>query len=109
MLGFVLIKIVQPRKLTIRRGDIEFNFEEGGIAPSLKDGNVVITTEGLKNAHTGEAFVPPPEGGGKCITARDCYNYNGTCFRGACACKTSFSGSYCQVVAFSIIVMKGLI
>lgn len=37
-------------------------------------------------------------GGGKCITGRDCFNYNGTCtIKGECVCPQNYTGSYCQM------------
>jgi hypothetical protein len=39
--GFMLLQSVQPRKLGSRRGDIYFDLEEGGPAPSMKLGNVI--------------------------------------------------------------------
>ena len=38
--GFMLLQSVQPRKLSTRRGDIVFDLEEGGPAPSMKLGTV---------------------------------------------------------------------
>lgn len=38
LLGFVMLKAVMPRKVTSRRGEIIFDFDEGGPAPSLKLG-----------------------------------------------------------------------
>lgn len=36
--GFMLLQAVQPRKLGSRRGEIHFDMEEGGPAPSMKLG-----------------------------------------------------------------------
>jgi hypothetical protein len=38
LLGFVMLQVVQPRKLTSRRGDVVFDMEEGGPPPSMKLG-----------------------------------------------------------------------
>lgn len=40
LLGYVLVQVVQPRKLSTRRGEIVFDLEEGGPAPSLKLGRL---------------------------------------------------------------------
>lgn len=39
--GFMLLQAVQPRKLGTRRGEIHFDMEEGGPAPSMKLGTSV--------------------------------------------------------------------
>jgi hypothetical protein len=95
-LGFVLMKAVIPRKLSSRRGEIVFDLEEGGPAPSMQLGNLVITRSGAKSTSDGD-YIPPPDGGGKCITSRDCYNFNGTCVYGECKCNEIQTGSYCQL------------
>jgi hypothetical protein len=38
LIGFVMLRSVMPRKLSSRRGEIVFDMEEGGPAPSLKLG-----------------------------------------------------------------------
>jgi hypothetical protein len=40
LLGFVMLQVVQPRKLSSRRGDIVFDMEEGGPPPSMKLGTI---------------------------------------------------------------------
>lgn len=40
LLGFVMIQPVMPRKISSRRGEIAFDFEEGGSAPNLKLGMI---------------------------------------------------------------------
>lgn len=97
LLGFVRIQTLVPRKINARRGEIPFDFDEGGPAPTLQVGNVIIGKGGAKST-TDIDYVPPPNGGGKCITGRDCFNYNGTCPGGECKCIAPFTGTYCQVV-----------
>lgn len=36
--GFMLLSVIQPRKLSSRRGDVVFDMEEGGPAPTMKLG-----------------------------------------------------------------------
>ncbi len=56
-------------------------------------------------------YKPPPHGGGKCITNKDCFmgmrylNFltiscvgNGTCGVNGCSCTGDYTGSYCQVI-----------
>ena len=40
--GFMRIQAVQPRKLSSRRGEIFFDLEEGGPAPSMKLGEIKV-------------------------------------------------------------------
>lgn len=96
LLGFVMMKSVMPRKLGTRRGEIDFDLEEGGQAPMLTVGDIMIGTDGSKQTG-GEEYVPPPNGGGQCITARDCYYFNGTCHDGSCECLQNRTGTYCQL------------
>ena len=96
--GFMMLQAVQPRKLGTRRGDISFDMEEGGPAPSMKlgelivacsmfvsyllllecllyssiAGNIVIGSGGAKTT-SDPSYSPPPHGGGQCISRRDCY------------------------------------
>ena len=37
-LGLVLLQSVRPRKIHVRRGDIEFDMQEGGATPTMKLG-----------------------------------------------------------------------
>eukprot|EP01034_Spumella_vulgaris_P021759 gene21759-27815_t len=70
--------------------------EEGGPPPSMKIGNIVIGPGGAKTT-SDPSYKPPPHGGGACITARDCFNFNGTCGQGTCVCSGSQTGTYCQL------------
>ena len=109
LLGFVMIQSVMPRKLAMRRGEIEYDMEEGGPAPLLTVGNIMISQSGelLTDA---EEYVPPPHGGGKCITSRDCFNFNGTCsFQGECVCGTNQTGSFCQLTKSERTGISGLV
>lgn len=108
LLGFVMIQSVMPRKMALRRGEIEYDMEEGGPPPMLTVGNIMISQSGelLTNA---EDYVPPPNGGGKCITSKDCYNFNGTCsFQGECVCRNNQTGSYCQLFKSEKVGLSGL-
>ena len=96
LLGFVMIQSILPRKLQSRRGEIEFDLEEGGPAPDIQVGNVVIGGGSVKTVDA-EDYKPPPHGGGRCITDRDCFMGNGTCAMGLCACVGDYTGSYCQL------------
>lgn len=87
--GFVLVKPIQPRNLFFRRGDILWDATEGGTVPSI--------TEVINKNFNANNPVNPPDGGGACITGRDCFNFNGTCVKGACSCRNSHTGTYCQV------------
>ena len=40
LLGFVLMQLVTPRKLSTRRGEIFYDFEEGGNAPTMNLGKI---------------------------------------------------------------------
>lgn len=40
LIGFVMVQAVQPRKLQLRRGEVYFDLEEGGPAPSMKLGKL---------------------------------------------------------------------
>jgi hypothetical protein len=108
LLGFVMIQSVMPRKMALRRGEIDYDMEEGGPAPMLTVGNIMISQSGelLTNA---EDYVPPPNGGGKCITSKDCYNFNGTCsFQGECVCRNNQTGSFCQLFKSEKVGLSGL-
>ncbi len=96
LIGFVKILRFYPSKISARRGDIEYDMEEGGPPPTLQVGNVVISSSGVHST-TSSDYVPPPRGGGKCITGRDCYHNNGTCNHGLCSCLKDHTGSYCQL------------
>ena len=96
LLGFVRIEAVTPRRLGARRGDISFDLEEGGPAPSIQIGNVVIGAGGAKTT-SDKDYTPPPKGGGACITGRDCFDFNGTCVAGLCKCAGEWTGTYCQL------------
>ena len=61
LVGFVMIQSVIPRKLASRRGDIEYDFEEGGPAPLMEVGNIRIGVNGDISSGTDE-YVPPPHG-----------------------------------------------
>lgn len=95
-LGFVLVQVVQPRKLSTRRGEVVFDLEEGGPPPTLNLGNIVVGSTGAKTT-SDPSYVPPPHGTGACITGRDCYNFNGTCVGGQCSCLGVYTGTYCQL------------
>lgn len=96
LLGFVMLTSVVPRKLTARRGELAYDLEEGGKAPTLQVGNIVLSKSGAKN--TGDSdYKPPPHGGGVCITSRDCYFGKGSCVAGSCQCEEPLTGSYCQL------------
>ena len=96
LLGFVRLESVVPRRLGARRGDIAWDLEEGGPAPAMQIGNVVIGKDGAKTT-SDKDYVPPPQGGGACITSYDCYNFNGTCTAGLCTCQGDWTGSFCQL------------
>ncbi len=96
LIGFVKLLRFYPSKISARRGDIEYDMEEGGPPPTLQLGNVVISSSGVHST-TSSDYTPPPHGGGKCITGRDCYNNNGTCSLGLCSCLQDHTGSYCQL------------
>lgn len=95
-LGFVLVQVVQPRKLSTRRGEVIFDLEEGGPPPTLNLGNIVVGGSGAKTT-SDPSYVPPPHGTGACITGKDCYNFNGTCIGGQCSCLGVYTGTYCQL------------
>lgn len=40
--GFMLLQSVHPRKLSTRRGEVTFDLEEGGPAPSMKLGDAYL-------------------------------------------------------------------
>jgi len=40
--GFMLLQSVHPRKLSTRRGEVTFDLEEGGPAPSMKLGDACL-------------------------------------------------------------------
>jgi len=96
LLGFVMLTNVLPRKLAARRGEIAFDLEEGGPAPSMQIGNVMIGPGGVMTTDDKD-YKPPQRGGGGCISSRDCYNFNGTCSAGKCSCAEHMTGSYCQL------------
>ena len=96
LLGFVMIQNVIPRKISTRTGEIVFDFEEGGPAPSVQVGELVIGEGGVQSIKD-EDYEPPQHGGGQCLTARDCYHSNGTCPAGFCECLGDYTGSYCQL------------
>eukprot|EP00605_Chrysophyceae_sp_TOSAG23-4_P000877 GSChrysophyteH1.ASY1.ANO1.968.1 assembled CDS len=101
LLGFVKIQSIIPRRLHARRGEMHtvWDLDEGGPAPTMTIGNLVISGTGAKLTDDKD-YVPVPEGGGKCITGRDCFNHNGTCIGGQCSCDnahTGMTGTYCQL------------
>jgi hypothetical protein len=96
LLGFVLIQPVTPRKISIRRGEIEYDLDEGGPPPTMKLGNVIITNDGAKTTSDPD-YSPPAHGGGACITGKDCFTYNGTCSKGQCECNGMYTGTFCQL------------
>ncbi len=101
LLGFVKIQSIIPRRLTARRGEVDtiWDMDEGGPAPTMTIGNLVISGSGAKLTDDKD-YIPIPEGGGKCITGRDCFNHNGTCITGQCVCdnaRTGMTGTYCQL------------
>lgn len=49
--GFMLLSAIQPRKLSSRRGDIVFDLEEGGPAPTMKLGKHQQQTLDLSKCH----------------------------------------------------------
>ena len=69
-------------------------------------GNIVIGAGGAKST-SDPSYVPPPHGGGACISHRDCFptfptskhnhHTGGLCKEGACDCLGDYTGSYCQV------------
>ena len=96
LLGFVMLTSVVPRKLAARRGEVVYDLEEGGPPPSLQVGNIVVSSSGTVNTDDKD-YVPPPHGGGNCITERDCYYGKGACVGGKCECDAPLTGSYCQL------------
>jgi hypothetical protein len=101
LLGFVKIQSVFPRRLSARRGEMDkvWDMDEGGAAPSHIVGNLVISGNGAKLSDAKD-YVPLPEGGGSCITGRDCHYNNGTCVAGKCHCDnahTGMTGTFCQL------------
>ena len=62
----------------------------------MKLGNIIINSDGVKSIKDSD-YVPPPHGGGGCISGKDCYNYNGTCTVGYCNCTSPYTGTYCQL------------
>lgn len=96
LIGFVLMQPVTPRKISTRRGEIVFDMDEGGPVPTMQVGNIIVTNDGAKAVSDPE-LESPPHGGGACITARDCFQFNGTCTMGQCSCIGVYTGSYCQV------------
>ena len=104
LLGFVMIQSILPRKLQARRGEILYDMEEGGPAPDIQVGNVVIGGGSVKTVDDAD-YTPPPHGGGKCITGRDCFHHNGTCTPTGCACKGDYTGTYCQVRIIAIVLI----
>lgn len=96
LIGFVLVQPVSPRKVSTRRGEVYFDMDEGGPAPTMKLGNIVIGNDGAKTT-SDPNYQPPPHGGGPCITGKDCYYFNGTCAMGQCSCIGVHTGSFCQV------------
>lgn len=40
LMGFVRIELVTPRKVSTRRGEIVFDLDEGGVAPTIKLGKL---------------------------------------------------------------------
>lgn len=105
LLGFVLIQSVTPRKLSTRRGEVVFDLEEGGPAPTMKLGNIVVGPDGAKTTND-PSYQPPPHGTGPCVTGRDCFNYNGSCVEGQCRCIGAHTGTFCQVKEISFAVTK---
>ena len=70
LLGFVSVKVIplnEKTNVTFRRGEIQFDINDNG------------------------------DGGGKCITSKDCYESFGMCIDGACECAIENFGSFCQV------------
>ena len=49
--GFMLLQSVQPRKLSTRRGEVVFDLEEGGPAPSMKLGDARVACLDLIPSH----------------------------------------------------------
>jgi hypothetical protein len=96
LLGFVMLQPIVPRKLSARRGEIAFDMEEGGPPPLIPVGVGDLEIENPLSRK--QEYVPPPHGGGKCISGKDCYNFNGTCPMGLCVCKSKeITGTYCQL------------
>lgn len=94
--GFVLLSTINPKKISVRRGEISFDMNEQGGQTNLHTGNVVVTAAGVQSI-TDDSYVPPIIGSGKCITGKDCFAYNGTCVKGACVCNAGRLGSFCQM------------
>jgi hypothetical protein len=77
----------------------------------------VIGAGGAKTT-TDPSYVPPPHGGGACISHRDCYPLpgatsrvdaaqltGGKCREGVCSCVGDYTGSYCQVTPCVILFL----
>ena len=101
LLGFVQMQSVIPRSIGARRGEVDslWDMEEGGAAPTMHIGNIMISGKGAVLTEDRD-YVPVPMGGGKCITGRDCFWNNGTCTGGHCHCEhssTGMTGTYCQL------------
>jgi hypothetical protein len=62
----------------------------------FREGNIVLSSDGAKTT-SDPSYQPPPHGKGPCVTGKDCFNYNGTCSSGKCACIGSHTGTYCQL------------
>ena len=103
LLGFVILKPFVPMKLSIRRGEIEFDMNEGfaGNIQELyaKQFEGMNVPEDFLTTLTNKDYQPPPDGTGPCIASRDCYT--GKCVIGMCSCTdNNYTGSYCQLVKY---------
>ena len=99
LLGFVMLQSVIPRKIKARRGELTYDLEEGGAAPNMQIGNLVISSKGAQLTDDKD-YTPPPNGGGACLTSRDCFDHSGNCTAGKCLCdfvNTGMTGSLCQL------------
>jgi hypothetical protein len=68
----------------------------GGAPPTLTIGDMSLGPDGIQVTNEAD-YVPPAHGGGKCITGKDCFFFNGTCPAGACVCPPKRTGTFCQL------------
>ena len=88
-LSFLLVQTAQPRKLTSRRGELQFDLNEGG--------DDYMKLQSASSLFSAEDLELPPHGGGKCLSGQDCFFRNGTCSKGSCNCIPPYTGTYCQL------------
>lgn len=87
LIGFLKVQPIFPRKITIKRGEVDFSKVKYNIDESTGKPEVLI-------------------GGGFCLSSNDCKKGNGICRNGRCVCKGWNTGKYCEV---SIIYCSSLI